>query len=297
MFHFFRKKNQTSPITSFCWNFYSFLQKKLMRQLNAISSRRILDMRKEIAGDEGKTLNLRTMECPDCSAMLDITDFEDTQQMYCHYCDTIVTKRGQRPEGERKMSNCDECNYYAAPVKFTEFYFYFLVVIYGWRYNQRYMCHSCMRAVAWKMFFANLLFILGIPVAIIQLIRSHKGGGPFAGLDRANHHAKKGRLGAAMRAYRELDQQRKNAGVSFNMAMANLAAGKSTEAIAMLEKSLAECSNYAPAYALLSELYKDNNEDAKLKALQKVWGDDEEDAESNPSESLVSDKPVLDIGT
>ena len=54
------------------------------------------------------------------------------------------------------------------------------------------------------MLFGNLLFVIGVPVAIVQLCRSYGGAigiGPFAGLDTANINAQKGKVIPALNGY------------------------------------------------------------------------------------------------
>ena len=58
------------------------------------------------------------------------------------------------------------------------------------------------------MFFGNMLFVIGFPFAVMQLIRAYGGGSAlsrdFAGLDRANILAKNGKDDRAAILYEKI---------------------------------------------------------------------------------------------
>jgi tetratricopeptide (TPR) repeat protein len=166
---------------------------------------------------------------------------------------------------------------YSQPTKFTIFYFYFLLVVYGWWSKQTWRCKGCMRGEAWKMFFGNLLFVLGVPVAIVQLLRCYSGsvvGGVFRGLDAANLKARKGDVVGALTGYKAiLERVPHSAGIKYNLALALLQQGDERRAAETFELALTDCVNYAPAYRVLSGLYAKLGDQARLKELQEMWGD------------------------
>jgi tetratricopeptide (TPR) repeat protein len=147
-----------------------------------------------------------------------------------------------------------------------------------------------MRGDAWKMLFGNLLFVIGVPVAIVQLIRSYGGasvGGLYKGLDSGNIAARKGDLVKAVESYRNiLSQVPTSAGVKYNLGMALLAQRNQDKAAASFEKSLEDCSNYVPAYGQLRMLYQQAGETQKLKKLEEMW--------SSPQEEGNSESPVFE---
>ena len=221
----------------------------------------------------------RDEECPICQATIVLTDMKESPQLYCHFCDSLITidSSEQPVKKEESFKICEECGMYSRPQKFTIFYFYFLLVVYGWWSKATWRCPACMRGEAWKMFFGNLLFVLGVPVAVVQLYRSYTGdaiGGTFKGLDTGNIRAKNGNVSGALEQYRQiLDRVPYSAGVKYNLGMALLLQGDHERAAQTFELALEDCSNYVPAAGQLRMLYEKLGEAEKLKALNRVWSD------------------------
>ena len=168
---------------------------------------------------------------------------------------------------------------FARPIKFTTFYFVFLIVFYWVSHGSTWRCPACMRREAWKMFFGNLIFLLGVPVAIVQLIRSYGGsspGGAYKGLDKANIKARNGDLMGALQIYRSiLERVSYSAGLKYNIGLALLQQNDLERAAESFRISLEDCSNYVPAYQLLGPLYEDLGEQEKLEELKRMWEDEE----------------------
>ncbi len=206
-------------------------------------------------------------------------------QLYCHFCDLLLTLNdAEAPAGERDCKLCDECGMFSKPRKFTIGYFYFLFFVYGWSQRITWRCPACMRGEAWKMFFGNLLFLLLVPVAIAQLIRSYGGSvaGPFAGLDKANLKARKGDLLGALRIYSQISQRvTYSAGVKFNVARAMLQQEKTPQAAETFRLALGDCGNYVPAYHGLVHCYEELGQHENLAELKQIWQtkDEEDDGE------------------
>lgn len=243
---------------------------------------------KEDLEKEGRAAAYRDEKCPNCSATLILTDMERTPQLYCHFCDTLMTvdSPDSAQQGERDLRLCEECGMFSKPTKFSIFYFWCLLVVYGWRHGKTFRCPACMRDDAWKMFFGNLIFLIGVPNAIIQLIRSYGGGikgGPFAGLDDANTHARKKELLESLKIYREiLDRVPHSAGLKYNVGNALLEQGETERAAESFRLALEDCSNYAPAYGALVHCYQVLGEKEKLDELNRIWGAHEEPEEGEP---------------
>ena len=170
---------------------------------------------------------------------------------------------------------------FSKPKRFTIFYFYFLLVVWGFSSRVTHRCPACMRGEAWKMLLGNMPFLLGIPVAIVQLFRCYGGkltGSVTADLDAANLKARKGDMLAALQGYQKvLEQVPFAAGVKYNLALALLQQNEIQRAAETLELVLTDCANYAPAYSVLSGCYEHLGEEVKLKELRRVWGDDQQD--------------------
>lgn len=219
----------------------------------------------------------RDEECPVCQATIVLTDMKETPQLYCHFCDSLVTidPSEQSVKKEETFKICEECGMYSRPQKFTIFYFYFLLVVYGWWSKPTWRCPACMRGEAWKMLFGNLLFVLGVPVALVQLYRSYTGdsiGGSFKGLDTGNIRARKGNITGALEQYRAiLDRVPYSAGVKYNLGKALLIEGEDVRAMKSFELALEDCANYAPAAQYLHVLYQKLGESDKLTELNRTW--------------------------
>ncbi len=225
----------------------------------------------------------REAVCPVCDATLILSEMPRSPQLYCHFCDSLTTPEatGVRNGSEHAFKICEECGMYSHPRKFTIFYFYFLLVFYGWWSKETWRCPACMREEAWKMFLGNLPFLLGVPVAVAQLVRCYGGdvvGGAFKGLDTGNIRARNGNLGGALDLYRGiLERVSHSAGVKYNLGMALLAQGDKQRAAETFEFALDDCSNYAPAYHQLRPLYEELGETERLKELDRIWSTAEED--------------------
>ena len=229
--------------------------------------------------EKGEGHRFHSEKCRYCDATVDLTGHAPSPQVHCNFCHTISTLDEQR-KGEKEFRLCDECGMYSKPRLFTIFYFYFLLVVYGWRSRQTWRCPGCMRGEAWKMLFGNLIFVLGVPVAMVQLFRAYGGtdiGGLYSGLDSANIKARKGDLTGAIKDYRKiLEKFPASAGVKFNTGLALLNQQNFEGAAKMFEASLADCSNYTPAARGLFACYDQLGWTEELADLKAEWGIEEQ---------------------
>jgi hypothetical protein len=238
-------------------------------------------LHREALEKKGEGHVYREETCPECHATLILSRMPHTPQLYCQFCNTLMTVDDPKavPAGERPLRLCDSCGMFSRPRKFTVFYFYFLLVVYGWRQQITWRCPACMRGDAWKMLFGNLLFVLGVPVAIAQLIRSYGGdiaGGPFSGLDTANIKARKGDFAGAIAKYRAiLANVRHSAGIKYNIGL-GLLKEQPQLAAESFEGALQDCANYQPAFQALLRCYQTLGEQRKLQALKQMWDVGEE---------------------
>jgi hypothetical protein len=257
--------------------------KTIKEDLGRLRSAIWADMHHKELDERGLGHTFRQATCPVCGATLDLTGKDDTPQISCGFCHTITTL--QSPDGmpiteiERGYRLCDECGMYSVPRQFTIFYFYFLLFVYGWRSRTTWRCPGCMRGEAWKMLFGNLIFVLGVPTALIQLFRSYGGtdiGGLYPGLDAANLRATQGNLTGAIEAYQKILARRPvSAGVKFNIGRSFAMQDRLAEAATMFEYSLLDCGNYQPAAAALAACYEKLGETEKLADLKKRWDQDD----------------------
>jgi hypothetical protein len=236
---------------------------------------------REELSEKGQADRYRDHACPHCGALTVLTEFPQTPQFYCRFCHSLSTTGSpELMKEEKELKICDECGMYSRPKEFTIFYFYFLFVIYGWWYHKTWRCPACMRAEAWKMLFGNLIFILGVPIAIIQLVRAYGSdsmGGRFKGLNAANILACKGDANGAFRLYQTImERVPSSAGLKYNLANSLLRMNDLEKATQACELALCDCSSYAPAYQLLRGLYSKMGASEKLREIDKVWSHGDE---------------------
>src|SRR6056297_122756 len=266
---------------------------QLKHLIDAARSQFVAQAHREELEREGRGHEFRAVPCPACAAILDVTGFEPTPQVYCDFCEVLSTVAADTPvKNERDYKLCDTCGMYSSPRRFTSFYFYFLLVIYGWHSSTSFRCPACMRGEAWKMFAGNLLFVLGIPAAIYQLVRAYgsdRVAGALAGLHSANLAAKKGNVPAAVTAYEKiLDRVPIAAGLHYNLALSLANAGRLEQAAAAAELSLGDCANYRPSAGLLLALYEQLGRSEDAAELKMQWGVDESAADDTLEPALQS---------
>ncbi|QDT17414.1 tetratricopeptide repeat protein [Alienimonas californiensis] len=225
----------------------------------------------------GRGAAFRSATCPHCEATAVLSDMPKTPQVFCAFCETLWTERAAAdpPAWETAHRICDECGYFAAPRKFTVFYFYFLLVVYGWNVRATWRCPACMRGDAWKMLVVNAPFVLGVPVALTQLARTYGSdltGGPYAGLDAGNKAARAGKFDAAIARYRAiLERLGAAAGVKYNLGLALAGEGETNRAADAFLASLDDCANYAPAYQRVAPLLEQSGRTEELAELRRQW--------------------------
>lgn len=253
---------------------------ELTQALGVARSAAAAARRQQQLNEQGQGHTWFEVICPHCGATNDLTGFRESPQISCQFCHSVATVEESKSE-EKQYRLCDECGRYSKPRQFTIFYFYFLLVVYGWTSRSTWRCPGCMRKEAWKMLFGNLIFVLGVPVAIVQLIRAYGGtdlASMYKGLDDANLKARKGKMEAAIAAYRKILERHPNsAGVKYNIGLAFAEQTNWEAAARTLEAALDDCGNYQPAANLLAHCYTELGETEKLADLLAEWGADEQD--------------------
>jgi len=260
---------------------------RLHSSLNMFASEAQARRRLDHLESTGQAEKFRVETCPHCQATIDMTGFPASPQVHCPYCDVIGTLE-QTVEDEEKFSHCDQCELFAQAKEFTAFFFYFLIVLYGYSHRQMFICRSCMRRQAWKMFFSNLIFLLGVPVSLVQICRAHFGrwstNPAFAGLNRAATLYSGKRYDQASGIYEQLAGQISCcAGVHYNHGMAEASAGRIAEAATQFELALQDCANYARAADALYGCYNRLGRHEDAEAVRCMWTDE-------PDEDHASDE-------
>ena len=228
---------------------------RLERAIDRHSSRIVAENNQKALVAEGKGHMFRSVTCPHCHSTIELTDFAPSRYSYCRFCESVLDGDKVATVGD-KYRHCDECHSFDRVKGYTVFYFYFLLVVYGWQYNRRHLCDNCVGRLFWKVLFTNLIFILGVPSALWMKMRSLQGRDHrLADLAKANRHATAGKMRVAEPIYRRLDQQFPgHPGLLYNQGRGYLMAGEFESAKEKITGSLDSCSNYLPTMQLIQAL-------------------------------------------
>lgn len=196
---------------------------------------------------------VRTEDCPSCGATIDLSGLDPTPYAHCRYCETIFSRDRMHIAAGAEYRICDECGLYDRVQEYPEFYFYFLLVVYGFRYNHPILCDGCAHRLFIKALVRNAIFLVGVPTAIWVKLKSLRARDPeYAGLTRANQLARKGRHRDAAVFYDELLRRLpEHPAILMNQAIGHGVGDDGSGAAALLDRSLAACNHYLPALRLL----------------------------------------------
>ncbi|MEE9403924.1 MAG: hypothetical protein V3V20_03445 [Algisphaera sp.] len=247
--------------------------------LNEIASSRRTAGRRHRLEEAGAGESFRSAECPHCRATIDLTGFDETPQIYCDYCDTVYTANGSGPVDEAAFSLCDQTRMYAQSRGFMELFVPMFTGWKPWRCRRVHACNAAFKRTAYKMLLCNLPTLVGVPTALLQLVRVYRGGEAksvaFRGLSKANYHAISGKTDKAIAGYRDLAERLgPAAGVHYN---AGLVAGNAeffAEASMAFGSALEDCSNYRPAAELLALSLQRLGDQEALAELHARWHED-----------------------
>jgi Zn-finger nucleic acid-binding protein len=228
----------------------------LERVIDRISSRYIAERHGEQLEREGKGREFRVVTCPHCDATVDVSLLNQTPYVYCRYCETIFQERGNLKTIGEQYRLCDECGWFDRVQGYTEFYFYFLLVIYGFRWQRRHLCDTCVNGLFWKMLAINFIFILGIFPTIWLKIQSLKGRDrDLKELAKANSLGKRGKYQEAEAIYTRLfERYPHHPGLLLSQGFGHLKGQDGTGAWHKFQKSLQGCSNYAPTVRTMNRI-------------------------------------------
>lgn len=238
------------------------LMPDLVRKVNVAASLAKADMCETEQGAE----KFVSGTCPYCSSTIVLSNFEESPQVYCRYCETIFQRSGQIRESEQDMNLCDRCGFYSKPEDFWYMYIYFLVFAYAFVEKKRVLCKGCEKDKARKACCLNSLTLVGIPCALASMCKANQVQDmppAYVQLESANTLVKKGdkkhdthSMNEGMRIYNEiLNTNDFNAGVRYNLGLAYIALKDYTHAAEAFEGALADCCNYEPAAVMLIGCY------------------------------------------
>lgn len=222
----------------------------LAQHVNRIVSRLMAERRRQELAQAGQSERFRTVVCPHCGATIDCSFAEVTRYTYCHFCHSLLLTRDLTVVSAGDIyQQCPTCSLYGRVRKYTSFYFYFLVIVYGFSYQPVYVCDTCAAKLAKRNLLINLIFLLGVPPAIVMWIRALSGrDAALKALDKANQFAAKGDYARSDEIYTTLLQdQPDHPAILMNQAMAHFNGQDAVGGAALLQRILSACSNYAPA--------------------------------------------------
>jgi len=215
------------------------------------SAREATARRRQLVADGHADL-VREEICPSCEATVDLSGLERTDYTYCRFCESLFTH--DKYINGNEYRTCDQCEMFDHIQPYTEFYFYFFVILYGFSYKQVFLCHSCANKLFLKALGLNLIFVLGVPSAIwvkLKSIMNRKHD--FEGLAKANSLSRSGKPQEAMQYYQAILANYPNhPAILMNKALGQYNGNDQSGAVATLQESLRACNHYRPVLRMLS---------------------------------------------
>ena len=229
---------------------------------NPIIAQRVSEGRRRDLTARGEGHLHRTVECPECSCTINLSGHDVTEYFHCRFCDSVSTL----PNPGRAASivtsgdthhHCEECGLFGRIRPFTDFYFYFFIVLYAFTMSRTYLCDNCATSIGWRMLWKNLLCLVGVPFAIWVLIKAKlRGAEPLNSLPPGNALALRGDYRNATAEYERIERRLPYAnhpGILFNRARAHGYGDDGDGMEELIDSSLAACSNYLPTVQWMRE--------------------------------------------
>lgn len=224
--------------------------------IDRISSRHLAEAHRQALEREYKGHEFRSVVCPHCESTIDLSLLNKTSFVYCRFCETIFQEHGDLKTLGTTYRLCDDCGWFDRVQGYTEFYFYFLLIVYGFSWKRRYLCDNCVKGVFWKVLLINLIFVLGIFPALWMKIKSLRGRDKdLKKLAQANAIGKQGKYEKSDSIFAELrERYPRHPGLLYNESLSHLKGKDGTGTWKRLEEALQGCSNYAPTVRLMNRL-------------------------------------------
>lgn len=226
--------------------------RQLERAIDRHASAAELEVERQRLQERGEGHLFRSCQCPGCQAHINLSGTPTSEFTYCRFCESLFGPGMTGVRTTHEFRTCDQCGYFDRVQGYGEFYFYFLVFVYGWRHSRQHFCDDCGAALANKLLLYNTLFLLGVPNAIACAIRARAGKSEqFRPLAQANRLAKKGQLDQADEVYEKiLKAVPAHPGILYNQAFARARLGQGRPAADLVFACLRCCPNYEPAQRL-----------------------------------------------
>jgi tetratricopeptide (TPR) repeat protein len=247
--------------------------RKLKETIDRLCSYRWAENRHAQLEREGNGAAFRTAKCRACTAVVDLTGFAETPQVYCPFCENLLHADSQLASAADTYRLCDRCRFYSRPIRFTAMY----VILNFASWREHHCCHACMRRECWKMLLGNVLPpFVGLVFAMGHTIRAYAAGGMdgrFPELVAANAYGHRGRFEQARELYEAiLEREPAHAGLRYNLALAYARAERWDECLEAAEAALEDCANYLPAAGLVCQAFTKLDRAAESEQFAKSWG-------------------------
>ena len=257
-------------------DFYGVQADELKRLIRAGQTEVLATREKSRLIDAGQIDAYDDIVCPFCKSTIMLVDTPHTPQVYCEQCETLFSRNREAiGEIERYFRICKGCTMYSRPRHFSVFYFYFVIVTFGFHHDSTFQCSACMRRSAWKMVLGNLFGLLALPFALVQLRRAYATKsltGIFEGLDDANGLAARKKIELALDKYDEvMDRVPLNAGIKYNIGRGLMLQGDFQHARQMFEMSLEDCANYWPSIMGMVDCLEELGDERGLAEMRHFW--------------------------
>jgi hypothetical protein len=228
----------------------------LARQIkHHLSQYRVEQRRKELQ-EQGQADEFRTMTCPRCDALVDLSGCEPTRYVYCPWCRALMSADGRPTRGSDTHGVCPECRLFSRLETFSIRHFHFLLFVNRARTWNGRVCPRCLVMQAGPALVFNVPFLLGVPSALGALTKARRTRSrQWPDLARANRHIERSEYEQAEDLLRMmLHSADDHPGLLLNLATAR--AGTDLEAAhAALDRALNACANYEPAHEFREVLY------------------------------------------
>lgn len=233
----------------------------LERHIDRVCSHRKAEANRQRLIEAGKGGLFRFVICPECHAIIDLSELDESRYTYCRFCETIFTGSKEISTKGSVYRICNECGMFDRVRGYTEFYFYFLLVAYGFSMKRRFVCDNCADAIFRKTLLRNLIFLLGVPSSIYLKIKSITGREPFLKeLAKANALARKGLHKEAAPIFTKLQSKYpEHPGLLLDEGMGYLVGKNYTVAVGQFRRALMSCNNYIPALRLMQQIQNSSN--------------------------------------
>jgi hypothetical protein len=197
---------------------------------------------------EGKKDAYRAEQCPNCTSIVDLTNYANTHYIYCKHCEIIFDKLRQQIPQTNNYRVCPECDTYDRVQEYTEFSCYIVRNDRRFGIKEHEFCDTCAERLVDKILWKNALFLIALPSTLLLKSKATENRSEvFAELATANRFAQDGKLKAAEDLYMMMMlRNEKHPALWFNHGLAYLHAGENARALQLFIRALDYCSNYLP---------------------------------------------------